>query len=125
MPKLISHAPYFPVPDIAKAVAYYESTLGFKANYVVGDLFAICVRDGLSIMLRRVAEPAKIAPNEAQGGTWDVFFWIDDAKGLHAELEGRGATVVYGPLVQEEYQMLEFAVRDLNGYVLGFGQALK
>jgi hypothetical protein len=31
---------------------------------------------------------------------------------------------VYGPIVQEAYQMEEFAVRDREGYVLGFGQPL-
>ena len=35
-----------------------------------------------------------------------------------------GADIVYGPLVQDAYQMEEFAVRDHEGYVLGFGQAL-
>ncbi|MGH9146929.1 MAG: hypothetical protein ACRD1Q_09480, partial [Vicinamibacterales bacterium] len=59
-----------------------------------------------------------------QGGTWDAFFWVRDARALHAELEGKGADVVYGPIVQEAYQMEEFAVRDREGYVLGFGQPL-
>jgi hypothetical protein len=76
-------------------------------------------------MLRRVEEPATISPNERQGGTWDVFFWVDDVRGLHAELRERGAEVVYGPLVQESYSMEEFAVRDADGYVLGFGQPLE
>jgi hypothetical protein len=49
---------------------------------------------------------------------------VRDAKALHAELLQTGADIVYGPLVQEAYQMEEFAVRDREGYVLGFGQAL-
>jgi len=57
-------------------------------------------------------------------GTWDVFFWVRDARALHAELLANGADIVYGPIVQEEYQMEEFAVRDREGYVLGFGQPL-
>jgi len=43
---------------------------------------------------------------------------------LHAELQTNGADIVYGPVVQDAYQMEEFAVRDPEGYVLGFGQAL-
>jgi hypothetical protein len=81
-------------------------------------------RDGLAIMLRRVAAPERITPNEKQGGTWDAFFWVRDARTLHDELLSRGAVVVYGPVVQEEYQMLELAVRDPDGHVLGFGEAL-
>ena len=45
-------------------------------------------------------------------------------RALHAELQAKGAEVVYGPVVQEAYHMEEFAVRDPCGYVLGFGQAL-
>ena len=35
-----------------------------------------------------------------------------------------GADIVYGPIVQASYQMEEFAVRDREGYELGFGQPL-
>jgi hypothetical protein len=126
MAKLLRSAPYFPVPDVARTASYYESTFGFRREYVAGNppRFAICSRDGFAVMLRWVAAPDSIRPNESQGGTWDAFFWIDDANALHAELAGRGATVVYGPLVQAEYQMREFAVRDCDGHVLGFGEAL-
>ena len=53
------------------------------------------------------------------------LFRVRDAGALHAELRANGANVVYGPIVQKEYQMEEFAVRDREGYVLGFGQALE
>ena len=46
-------------------------------------------------MLRRVSEPARIRANEAQGGTWDAFFWSSDVQSLHAELAANGADVVY------------------------------
>ena len=121
---LTRSAPYFPVGDVERSAAHYERVLGFRREYVAGSPpeFAIVSRDGLAIMLRRVAEPAHISPNERQGGTWDAFFWVDDVKGLHAELAGKHADVVYGPLLQEAYHMEEFAVRDDDGYVLGFGQ---
>ncbi|HSR49467.1 MAG TPA: VOC family protein [Acidobacteriota bacterium] len=125
-PRLLRAASYFPVADVRKSMDHYRQVLGFGIDYSAGDPpeFAICSRDGLSIMLRRVEEPERIRPNEAQGGTWDVFFWVDDARALHAQLSQAGAEVVYGPVEQEAYQMLEFAVRDCDGHVLGFGQAL-
>ena len=124
--RLLRSAPYFPVADVAKSATFYERVLGFAPEYLAGTprQFAICSRDGLAIMLRRVATPELIRPVEKQGGTWDAFFWIDDAQALHAELTARGADVVYGPLLQEAYHMQEFAVRDQDGHVLGFGQAL-
>lgn len=126
-PQLLRSAPYFPVPDVKALAAYYERVFGFKSEYSAGDPpeFAIASRDGLSIMLRRVRAPEVIVPNEKQGGTWDAFFWVRDARALHAELAANGAVVVYGPIVQPAYQMLEFAVRDPEGYVLGFGEPLK
>jgi catechol 2,3-dioxygenase-like lactoylglutathione lyase family enzyme len=125
VPRLLRSAPYFPVADVRASAAHYERVYGFTIEYFAGEppQFAICTRDGLAIMLRRVSSPELIRPVEGQGGTWDVFFWVDDAKSLHAELAGRGALVVYGPLVQP-YHILEFAVRDPDGHVLGFGQAI-
>ena len=124
--QLLRSAPYFPVADLEQSAAHYERVFGFHRDYVGGTPpeFAILSRDGLSIMLRLVAGPQPISPNEQQGGTWDVFFWVRDAEALHAELKANGADVAYGPVVQETYQMKEFAVRDREGYVLGFGQAL-
>jgi catechol 2,3-dioxygenase-like lactoylglutathione lyase family enzyme len=122
--RLLRCAPYFPVPDVQKAARYYESVLGFKAEYAAGDppQFAIVSRDGLGLMLKRVPDASRIVPNEAQGGTWDAFFWVNDADALCAELKAHSAQIVYGPIIQTEYHMKEFAVRDLDGYVLGFGQ---
>ena len=124
--QLLRSAPYFPVADVERSATHYEKILGFQREYTGGTPpeFAIVSRDGLSIMLRRVPAPERISPNERQGGTWDAFFWVRDARGLHEELSAKGAEIVYGPIVQESYQMEEFAVRDREGYVLGFGQRL-
>ena len=126
MSQLLRCAPYFPVADLEQSAAHYERVLGFHSEYIAGTPpdFAIVSRDGLAIMLRLVPTPGHISPNEKQGGTWDAFFWVRDARALHAELRANGADIVYGPMVQEAYQMEEFAVRDREGYVLGFGQAL-
>jgi len=123
---LLRSAPYFPVANVEQSVNFYEQKLGFRCEYSAGTplQFAICSRDGLAIMLRRVSEPTLIVPIEKQGGTWEAFFWVGDVRGLHSELESKGADIVYGPLVQEAYQMLEFAIRDSDGHVLGFGQTL-
>ena len=124
--RVLRSSPYFPVADVEASLAYYDKVLGFPCQYRGGSppIFAICARDGFGVMLRKVSDAGRIVPNEQQGGTWDAFFWITDARGLHAELTGRGANVVYAPVVQDAYNMLEFAVRDCDGHVLGFGQAL-
>ena len=124
--QLLRIAPYFPVADVEQAANHYVRVFGFRREYTGGTppQFAIVSRDGLSIMLRLVPQPEQIRPNEKQGGTCDAFFWVRDARALHSELRDKGADIVYGPIVQEAYQMEEFAVRDREGYVLGFGQPL-
>jgi hypothetical protein len=125
--QLLRSAPYFPVADVEHSVVHYERLFGFQREYVAGTPpeFAIMSRDGMPLMFRRVPQPERISPNEEQGGTWDAFFWVRDARALHAELLANGADIAYGPIVQESYRMLEFAVRDRDGHVLGFGQALE
>ena len=122
--QLLRGAPYFPVGNVERTIDHYERVLGFRTEYVAGSpaQFAIVARDGFPIMLRLVSNVERISPNERQGGTWDAFFWVRDVRALLAELRASGADIVYGPIVQDAYQMEEFAVRDRDGYVLGFGQ---
>ena len=124
--KLLRHSPYFPVESVEQTLGFYEDVMGFRCEYSAGAplQFAICSRDGFAIMLRRISEGGLIVPIEKQGGTWEAFFWVNDAEALHAELASKGADIVYGPLIQESYQMKEFAIRDCDGHVLGFGEAL-
>jgi uncharacterized glyoxalase superfamily protein PhnB len=121
--QFVRTAPYFPVGDVVKSSSYYQTVLGFKQEYAGGSppIFAIVSRDGQPIMLRIVDNPAAIVPNERQGGTWDAFFWVTDVEALHSELAAKGADVAYAPVVQP-YGMKEFAIRDADGHVLGFGQ---
>src|SRR4051794_8997614 len=96
--QLIRSAPYFPVHDVAASARHYETVLGFTSEYSADSppQFAIVSRDGLAIMLRLVSAAETIVPNERQGGTWDVFFWVHDAQTLYDELHANGADVVYG-----------------------------
>jgi catechol 2,3-dioxygenase-like lactoylglutathione lyase family enzyme len=125
--QILRAAAYFPVPDLIASADHYEQVLGFHREYVGGTPpeFAILSRDGFPIMLKLVPRTTRLSPNEQQGGTWDAFFWVRDVHALHEELAGRGAEIVYGPIVQHAYNMEEFAVRDRDGYVLGFGQSLR
>jgi uncharacterized glyoxalase superfamily protein PhnB len=121
--RIVRGAPYFLVPDVAAAGDYYRDVLGFAREYAAGSPpeFAIYSRNGEAIMFRRAADPGLIRPNEQQGGTWDVFYWVEALDALFEELTRLGATVVYAPVVQP-YGIREFAVRDPCGYVLGFGE---
>jgi len=121
--QLLRCAPYFPVADVKRTASYYKDVFGFTVEYIAGEpaQFAIVSRDGLAIMLRLVQDPKKITPNERQGGTWDAFFWVRGVQTLCDAMKTKGAEIVYGP-IKQEYGILEFAVRDRDGHVLGFGE---
>lgn len=126
MPQLLRSAAYFPVSDVDKSIAYYETVLGFTTDYRAGSpaQFGIVSRDGLPVMLRRVDDATRISPSEMQGGTWDVFFWVSTLDELFSEFQNAGAEIVYEPVVQP-YHTREFALRDCDGHVLGFGETVK
>lgn len=90
--QLLRSAAYFPVADVEQSAVYYERVFGFQRDYMAGSppQFAIVSRDGQSLMLRLVPDPERIRPNEQQGGTWDVFFWVRGVRALHDELQTRG-----------------------------------
>ena len=125
-PEIIKSSPYFPVADAAMSVKFYEDVLGFVCDYSGGDpmQFAICSRDEFSVMLRQVASVESILPVERQGGSWDAFFWVSGLHALFKEFQKKNVEVVYPPMIQEIYQMEEFAIRDPDGHVLGFGETL-
>jgi uncharacterized glyoxalase superfamily protein PhnB len=120
---ILRAATYLPVPDVGAAGTYYRDTLGFVCEYEAGTPteFAIYRRGRALVMFRRAQPGAKLVPNEKQGGTWDIFLWTNAVDALFAELARNGAAVVTPPTVMP-YGMKEFAVRDPNGYILGFGQ---
>jgi hypothetical protein len=120
-------APYFLVPDVDDRVVRYAREFGFEPTYVSGSPaeFAIVERDGFAIMLRRGAAQRSSEALARSGGTWDCFFWVSGVRELSAELETRGAAIKYPLTYQPSYGMLEFAVRDLDGYVLGFGETTR
>jgi uncharacterized glyoxalase superfamily protein PhnB len=125
--QIIGSSPYFFVSDVVKAAEYYRDVLGFSCPKVWGDPPEFCMprRDGFIVMLSQVGDPSLITPNGKINGrpeTWDAYFWVKDAEALFEELKNRGASVVYEQCTLELYEMKEFAVRDLDGYVLAFGE---
>jgi uncharacterized glyoxalase superfamily protein PhnB len=117
-------APLFFVADVVKAAEHYSNVFGFTSPMLWGDPpgFAIPARDGVSVMLSQVDDRTLIRPHGAHHDTldsFDAFFWVRDADSLFEEYKGKGADIVFAP-VDRIYKMREFAVRDLDGYVLIF-----
>lgn len=101
------------VTDVARAVEFYETKLGFTRAFVDGDppTFAGINLDHVQIFLQQGT------PNPS--GT-AVYFVIGDADELYAFHKANGVEIVAQP-ADEPYGLRDFFVRDLYGYRLGFG----
>ena len=126
-PTLTGSAPYFFIRDLDASLDYYCDVLGFTRPRLWGvpPTFAMPDRDGFIFMLKQVEDHSTITPNESRGGLWDAYVWVRNVRALHAEFEAKGAEFAYGLTHQHEYDNIEFAVRDPDGYVIAFGQGVE
>ena len=53
----------------------------------------------------------------------DAYLWVGNVDALYAEFQASGADIIAPPVVRI-YGMREIEVRDLDGYVLCFGQGV-
>ena len=56
----------------------------------------------------------------ADGKSWDAYIWVHDVDVLFADFKAKGARVVYEPTDRPFYGNREFAISDLDGYVIAF-----
>ena len=76
-------------------------------------------------MLGQVDAPEKIVPHwKIRDKTWNIYFWVDDAETLYAELQEKGAKIDY-ELYDAPYGCKEFGIQDLDGHDIAFGQVLR
>jgi uncharacterized glyoxalase superfamily protein PhnB len=128
MPRMTGIAPQFLVADVVKAAEHYRDRLGFRIiGYFFEDppVFAMVGRDDKIIMLSLTTDGttgARGGSNRAhKAEAIDAYLWVDDADALYAEFRQSQADIVMAPTLRI-YGMKEIEVRDLDGYVLCFGQ---
>jgi hypothetical protein len=124
---ITSQAAVLLVKDVPASVAYWVEKVGFEATGTWGEPpeFAILRRDNARIMVGKAKADHAIIPHwQARPGTWNAYFWVDDAKAMFADLSGRGAIIDYG-LELKDYGVLEFGIRDLDGQDIGFGEVVE
>ena len=109
--------PMLTVPDVQAAVDAY-APLGFDLIEQLPG-WACVARDGVELMF---ALPNAHIPFVKPAFTGSLYFQSTDVDALWLTLKD-AATVVY-PLEDFDYGMREFAIRDLNGYLLQFGEPI-
>jgi catechol 2,3-dioxygenase-like lactoylglutathione lyase family enzyme len=101
------------VRDVARALEFYTSRLGFTLGFTWGDPVLMAgVRLGKEQIFLQQGDPGT-APGR-------VYFTIDDADALHAYQVGNGVEVLVAP-GDREYELRDYSVADLDGNELTFG----
>jgi len=108
------HHASFSVPDVAAAVEFYTSRLGFRPGFTWGTPPAIAGMNLGSVQM--FLERGDPNPNGCA-----AYFVIGNVDELHAFQKDQGVEVVEAP-EDRHYGLRDYRVRDLHGYLLGFGQ---
>lgn len=120
--KLDGIAPVFLVEDVRRAAEFYRDRFGFSLTDFFGEppVFTIVRRDAVRIALRRAGEHG--GSNRARNPeSFDAYIWVSDVDALYREFVANQAPVT-GPPELQDYGIREIWVRDLDGYIVTFGQ---
>jgi len=126
-PTLTGSASVLLVKNVVLAADYYRDKMGFTYDRFWGEppSFAILRRDGMYVMLKQADDPKHVVPHwTVSDKLWNIYFWVSDVDGLHAELIERGVKIDYG-LCDQSYGCREFGIQDLDGHDIGFGEVIE
>ncbi len=106
------------VADLPAAVDFYANKLGFTVAFTWGDppTFAGVNLGNVQMFLAKGTP----TPNPMSAA---AYFLVGDADRLYEFHRANGLEVA-SPIADREYGIRDYAVRDLNGYWLVFGQHL-
>lgn len=118
--------PQFFTADMTATLDYYEKKLGFEKQFEYGEpaFYGGVIRDGLSIFFRHLDEVPPLPEHKYSHELLDAYIRVEDAQALHADYERQGLTISR-PIADMEWGFREFVVRDIDGRLLCFGQALE
>jgi uncharacterized glyoxalase superfamily protein PhnB len=112
MVKLSRTAPELPVTNLKESLEYYEQRLGFRAAMLMpeGD-YAIVERDDIAIHL--------FQDDSRRSSPVSIHIFTEGLEELHAELEGRGASVSQA-IMRKPWGNRDFRVHDNAGNEIKF-----
>lgn len=121
--KLDAIAPVFLVKDVRRAAEYYRDRLGFSLTEYFGEppAFTIVRRDAVRIALRRADDVTGASNRVRKTEGFDAYIWVSDVDALYQQFLTNKAPVS-GPPELQVYGIREIWIRDLDGYVVTFGQ---
>jgi len=110
-------APMLKVNDIQETINFYTGHLGLTVEARAGSWCSL--KMGEQCLMFSSMDAPKGPPNM----TGVLYFYPKDVRALWNQL--KDTVPVEWELFETDYGMLEFAVRDPNGYTLSFGQDIE
>jgi lactoylglutathione lyase len=129
MPHFKKLTPNLLVASVERSLAFYVDTLGFSRGMTVPDqspfAFASVTGGAVEIFFNDAAGAVKEYPGFAGkpiGATGTLFIEVEGIDALHNRLKPIVKIVM--PIVTQFYGMREFAIEDLDGYVITFAERM-
>ena len=105
--------PTLRVRDVARAIDFYTSRLGFRIGFEWGEPLRFAgMNFGEVQLFLQQGDPGSVPAQ--------VYFVVDDADALHAYQSAQGVNILRPP-ADQEYELRDYTVADLDGNELTFG----
>ena len=136
--ELCTLTPNLMVEDVNETIKYYEVILGFSQRMAVDEgknmhftdipegttaVYAQLTRGSVEIMIQRQDSLITDIPalaNHPISASATLYITVTDIEELYGELKAKADVV--NELDTTWYNMREFYIRDINGYILGFAE---
>ena len=136
--KISKLAPVFAVENIQKTAEFYTKHLGFQLAFAVPNhdaveqnfennkeyRYAMLKSGKLEIAFQRLdtfQNDIHFAQNQPIGASVSFYMDVDNIEDLYNRLKSENLEIT--ELKTTWYGVLEFYLKDLNGYILGFAQS--
>lgn len=107
--------PELPLNDLPAGIEHYQEVFGFRAFYA-NDSVGVMYRDKVSLVLA--------ARSASHTGIGSAYVYAENVDELYAELKAKGANLLGEP-VDRPWGVRDFAVSDLEGNQIRFGQRVE
>ncbi|NER15233.1 VOC family protein [Leptobacterium flavescens] len=104
--------------NIAKTVAFYKNKLGFDKQGYMDENYAVLARDKVEIHFWKCDD--KIHPENTS-----CYVRVQDIDTLYKEMQAAEVVHPRGAIEDKPYGIREFAIVDLDGNLIKFGEYLQ
>ena len=119
-PQFVGASYVLAVQDLAKAVEYYQSQLGFETTWIVDGWHAL-KRGSFRVMLGEC--PDDRSAFETRNHSYFAYIDVDRIEALYQEYKEKEIEFIK-ELKDEPWGQKEFGIRTIDGHRIMFGEAI-